>query len=65
MVYRVEYSDDSGDRCVFAFGSKTLIRRLKLLKDFVISDIRKYYKNGVSDSVIDKYRKFIQFRKEV
>lgn len=55
MKYRIEYA--SGKCCNFANSRKDLIDRLKLLKDETISDIRKIYKNGVTDSVMDTYQK--------
>lgn len=58
MRYRIEYAD--GKCCNFANSSKELIEWLKLLKDETITDIRKLYKNGVSDSVLDIYRKYIR-----
>ena len=58
MRYRIEYAD--GKCCSFANGSKDLIDWLKLLKDETICDIRKIYKNGVTDSVIEKYQKYIK-----
>lgn len=57
MRYRIEYAD--GKCCNFANSSKDLIEWLKLLKAETITDIRKLYKNGVSDSVLDIYRKYI------
>jgi hypothetical protein len=42
-----------------AHGSKDLIDWLKLLKDETITDIRKIYKSGVSDSVMEKYEQYI------
>ena len=58
MRYRTEYAD--GKCCNFANNSKELIEWLKLLKDETITDIRKLYKNGVSDSVLDIYQKYIR-----
>ena len=55
MRYRIEYAN--GKCCNFANSSKDLIEWLKLLKDETISDIRKIYKNGVTDSVKEKYQK--------
>lgn len=49
MRYRIEYAD--GRCCSFANNSKDLIAWLKLLKDEQVTDIRKLYKSGVSDSV--------------
>ena len=58
MQYRIEYA---GGRCSnIANSRKDLIKWLKLLKDETISDIRKLYKNGVSDSVLDKYQQYIK-----
>lgn len=57
MRYRIEYAN--GKYCNFANSRKDLIDRLKLLKDETISDIRKIYKNGVTDSVMDTYQKYI------
>lgn len=57
MRYRIEYAD--GKCCNYANGSKDLIDWLKLLKDETITDIRKVYKNGVSDSVLETYEKYI------
>lgn len=57
MQYRIEYA---GGKCSNVANSrKDLIEWLKLLKDESISDIRKLYKNGVSDSVLDKYKQYI------
>ena len=55
MKYRIEYT--IGKCCYFANSRKDLIDWLKLLKDETISDIRKIYKNGVTDSVMDTYQK--------
>lgn len=57
MVYRIEY--ENGKCCNFANSRIDLIDWLKILKDETISDIRKLYKSGVSDSVMDKYEKYI------
>ena len=58
MRYRIEYAE--GKCCNFVNSRKDLIDWLKLLKGESITDIRKIYKNGVSDSVIDVYKKYIQ-----
>ncbi len=42
--------------CNFANGRAELLKWLKLLKQEEISDIRKVYKSGVSDSVLETYR---------
>ena len=57
MRYRIEYAD--GRCCNYANSSKDLIAWLKLLKDETITDIRKVYKNGYSDSVMEVYQKYI------
>lgn len=57
MVYRIEYANRKC--CNFAHNSKDLIEWLKIMKDETINDIRKVYKSGVSDSVIDKYQKYL------
>lgn len=57
MLYRIEYA---GGKCRnFANSREDLIEWLKLLKDETITDILKIRKNGVSDSVIEKYEKYI------
>lgn len=58
VQYRIEYA---GGRCSnIASSRKDLLEWLRLLKDETISDIRKLYKSGVSDSVLDKYRQYIK-----
>ena len=57
MEYRIEYAD--GKCCNFTNGRKDLLDWLKLLKDEAITDIRKLYKSGASDSVLEKYEKYI------
>ena len=57
MRYHIEYAD--GKCCNFANNRKDLIEWLKLLKDETITDIRKLYKSGVSDSVMDVYKQYI------
>lgn len=56
--YRIEYAN--GRCCNFANSRTDLIDWLKLLKDETISDIRKIYKSGVSDSVMEQYQQFIK-----
>ena len=58
MRYRIEYAD--GRCCNFANSSKDLIEWLKLLKDETITDIRKLYKSGASDSVMETYEKYLR-----
>lgn len=57
MRYWIEYAD--GRCCNFANSRKDLLEWLKLLKDEEITDIRKIYKNGVTDSVIEKYQNYL------
>ena len=57
MRYRIEYAN--GKCCNFANSRKDLLDWLKLLKDEEITDIRKIYKIGVSDSVFEKYRDYV------
>lgn len=61
MKYRIEYAD--GKCCNYANGRKDLLEWLKLLKEEAISDIRKVYKSGVSDSIMKKYEKYIDHSK--
>lgn len=58
MRYRIEYADEG--YCNFANSRKNLLDWLKALKDEKIVDIRKVYKNGVTDSVIDNYRSYLK-----
>ena len=58
MRYRIEYAD--GRSCNFVNSRKDLLDWLKALKDEKIVDIRKVYKNGVTDSVIDSYRSYLK-----
>ena len=62
MVYRIEYEE--GRCCNFANGRKDLLEWLKILKNETITDIRKVYKSGVSDSVMEQYRGYIGRRKK-
>lgn len=56
MKYRIEYA---GKRCCnIACNRNDLIEKLKLLKDEVVVDIRKVYKSGVSDSVMEIYEQY-------
>lgn len=62
MEYRIEYAD--GKCCNFANGRKDLLEWLELLKNETISDIRKLYKNGFSETVLEKYEKYINYGKK-
>lgn len=48
------------DVAILPTVEKDLIEWLKLLNDETISDIRKVYKNGVTDSVKETYAKYIK-----
>lgn len=56
MKYRIEYT---GKPCKVVNSSRELIQYLVNLKNETITDIRKLYKNGVSDSVMETYQRFI------
>lgn len=58
MKYRIEYA--GGKCCNIAQSRSELIERLKLLKNEVVTDIRKLYKSGVSDSVMEVYERYIR-----
>lgn len=58
MEYRIEYAN--GNCQNYANSRKDLLEWLSILKDEVISDIRKIYKNGMEDSVLEKYKRFIK-----
>lgn len=58
MEYRIVYHN--GQCHNYAYSRKGLIEWLKLLKDETITEIRKIYRNGVEESVIEKYRRYIK-----
>lgn len=58
MGYRIEYAN--GNCQNYANNRKDLLEWLSILKDEVITDIRKIYKNGMEDSVLEKYKRFIK-----
>lgn len=57
MKYRIEFADRRC--CSIANSRKELIERLQSLDRGTVEDIRKVYKSGVSDSVIDIYERYI------
>lgn len=57
MRYRIEYAN--GRCCDFVNSSKDLIAWLQILKKEEISDIRKVYKSGATDSVKEIYKQYI------
>ena len=57
MRYRIEYC---GAKCYnYANSRADLLDWLRILKDENITDIRKVYKSGVTDSVLEKYQAYI------
>ena len=57
MKYLIEYAN--GESYNYAHDRADLLERLHLLRNEQISDIRKVYKNGSSQTVFDIYKKFI------
>lgn len=57
MRYRIEYSNKKC--CDFVESRKELLNRLNNTR-YIIADVRKIYKNGSSDSVIDNYKAYIK-----
>lgn len=57
MRYRIEYANNR--YCKSVNGRTELLECLKMWKDEPISDIRKLYKSGISDSVIEIYKPYI------
>lgn len=55
-MYRIEWTAG----VYFARNRKNLLDWLKLLKDEIITEIRREYKNGKSESVIETYAKYIR-----
>lgn len=56
MSYRIEYAVG---HCNFVNSGKELIEKLKS-ESRTVTDVRKLYKSGVSDSVMEKYERYIQ-----
>lgn len=57
MKYIIIYNNKQNHN--YASSRSDLLHRLKILKDEHINDIRKIYKTGISDSVFDKYTRYI------
>ena len=58
MRYRIDFV---GDQKSLAVNSRSdLLKWLKQLHPNMIDDIRKIYSNGVSDSVMDLYEKYMR-----
>ncbi len=58
MKYRIEYAD--GGHYKFVDGSKALIKTLQSSKAEEIADVRKLFKGGRTDSVLESYRKYMK-----
>lgn len=58
MKFRVDYV--GGHHCTFVNSRTELLTALKDLDGKAVEDIRKLYSSGVSDSVLEKYEKFIE-----
>lgn len=59
MRYRIEHLE--GQHCRIVDGRKELLAYLKQASSETITDIRKVYRNGVSDSVLEIY---LPYRKQ-
>ncbi|MEY8324530.1 hypothetical protein AALB47_11545 [Lachnospiraceae bacterium 54-11] len=57
MKYCIEYSD--GIHRSIASDRKELLKQLKKLKREEISDIRKLFKDGMSETVLERYERYI------
>ena len=58
MRYRIEYT--GGRRSALAYSRQELLRLIKMAAPGAVRDIRKLYKNGVSDSVMEKYEPYLK-----
>lgn len=58
MEYLIEYANGKCQN--YARNRKDLLEWLSILKDEVITDIQKICNNGKSESVIEKYRKYLK-----
>lgn len=58
MKYRIEYAN--GKCCNYASSRKDLLEWLSILKNEAIKDIQRICKNGKSESVLEKYKKYIK-----
>lgn len=57
MRYRIEYTNKR--RCDYVNSRNELLQKLKEKEDKLIEDIRKIYKSGVTDSVMDNYKRYL------
>lgn len=58
MRYRIEYTGGQGS--AFADSRQELLTQIKAAPPGAIEDIRRLYKSGVSDSVIEKYERYVK-----
>lgn len=56
MQYRIEYKVNR--KCTVANGRAALLKELKTAAG--VSDIRVVYRSGVSDSIAERYRRYIK-----
>lgn len=61
MLFRIEYAGNQF--CRIVHSRDELIGHLQSLKQETVLDIRKIYKSGVSDSVLEKYLQYIPERR--
>lgn len=57
MRYQIEYTNKR--RCDYVNSRNELLQKLKEKEDKSIEDIRKIYKSGVTDSVMDNYKRYL------
>lgn len=57
MKYLIKYSDES-HRSI-ASDRNDLLKQLKKLRRAEISDIRKLFKDGMSETVLERYERYI------
>lgn len=62
MEYRIEYAN--GNCHNYANNRKDLLEWLSILRDEVITDIQKIWKDGKTESVMEKYMKYIKNRRK-
>lgn len=55
MRYRIEYAGNR--KSTIVNGRPALLKELK--KPAIVTDIRKIYKSGITDSVIEKYQNYV------
>ena len=56
MQYRIEYTGNR--KCTVVNGRAALLKELKTAVG--VSDIRVVYRSGVSDSIVERYQKYIK-----